>query len=136
MDKIKNLIDFFEEITETQEEQNMVDAAKEELALTNSVGYSLERINRAYAERALAISFLASAAIAAGWDVWRKKDEQMQMWVLYVETPQGQVSWHFDDRDFHLIELVHVAEDREWNGQYFGRSIPFSRSLMESVVLK
>ncbi|ASV42817.1 hypothetical protein [Vibrio phage JSF15] len=136
MNKIKKLIDFFEEITETQEEQDMVDAAKEELALTNSVGYSLERVNRAYAERALAISFLASAAIAAGWDVWRKKDERMQMWVLYVETPQGQVSWHFDDRDFHLIELVHVAEDREWNGHYFGRSIPFSRGLMESVVLK
>ncbi|AIZ01436.1 hypothetical protein CJY_0037 [Vibrio phage CJY] len=136
MSKIKQLIDFFEEITETQEEQDMVDAAKEELALTNSVGHSLERINRAYAERALAISFLASAAIAAGWDVWRKKDERMQMWVLYVETPRGQVSWHFDDRDFHLIELVHVAEDREWNGHYFGRSIPFSRGLMESVVLK
>lgn len=136
MDKIKKLIDLFEEITETQEEQDMVNDAKEELALTNSVGYSLGRINRAYAERALAISFLASAAIAAGWDVWRKKDERMQMWVLYVETPQGQVSWHFDDRDFHLIELVHVAEDREWNGHYFGRSIPFSRGLMESVVLK
>ncbi|YP_053030.1 hypothetical protein VP5_gp36 [Vibrio phage VP5] len=136
MGKIKKLIDFFEEIVGTQEEQDMVDTAREELTLINNASRDSERVDRAYSERALALSFFTSAAIAAGWDVWRKKDEQMQMWVLYVETPQGQVSWHFDDRDLHLIELVHVAEDREWNGHYFGRSIPFSRGLMESVVLK
>ncbi|AEM62935.1 hypothetical protein phiVC8_p38 [Vibrio phage phiVC8] len=136
MDAINKLIDFVNEIAENQEEQDLVDKAKVELAMTNSISHSLERVNRAYAERALAISFFASAAIAAGWDVWRKKDEHMGMWVLYVETPQGQVSWHFDDRDLYLIELIHVAEDREWNGQYFGRSIPFSRGLMQSVVLK
>jgi hypothetical protein len=72
-----------------------------------------------YSERnALAVA-LAKTVLANGGKAGTGVD--VSGWVvLYVDTPAGQVSWHFWEHDHHLLEGVPKYEG-EWDGKFTAR---------------
>jgi hypothetical protein len=58
-------------------------------------GPDLERWTEVYQERNAVVVALARMAQAAGWTVGQRNDPASEGWpVLYIDTPEGQVSWH------------------------------------------
>ena len=58
----------------------------------------------AYTERNRLISALAWMAIAFGWraGVWASDEPGWNL--VFVETPNGQLSWHYSDSEADLFE--------------------------------
>jgi hypothetical protein len=57
---------------------------------------------------------LARAGMALGWKVGQLTDPEAPGWpVLYVDTPHGQVSWHFPEPE--MPEDI-PAYEGEWDG--------------------
>lgn len=60
-----------------------------------SEGLNAERLAEAYADRNLVVQAFGQAMEALGWRVAWGIDPSEPDWpVLYIETPEGQVSWH------------------------------------------
>lgn len=95
-----------------------------DVSLAMVVAETKDRCNRAYSERAAAAVALARAAIALGWEAGIGTDTSAESveWsrVLYVDTPNGQVSWHIAPDDQHLLEGL-PEYPGEWNGTYLSR---------------
>lgn len=67
-----------------------------------------------YRERAILLSGLATfqnACIAPAPDA-----EPGFKYILYIETPEGQLSWHIADADLDLFAHVFRARSHEWDG--------------------
>lgn len=77
------------------------------------------RIERAYTERSYATAALARMALRAGYDAGTGVDDTPGMegfsTILYVDTPAGQVSWHYKDDDLWLLEGL-PSYDKDWDG--------------------
>lgn len=81
-----------------------------------------ERIakDRAYEERDRCVALLASLAIARGWTAGVAQTD-IEGWdsawhnCVYIELDQGQVSWHFHDRELPLFSHLPPYEGR-WDG--------------------
>lgn len=77
----------------------------------------------AYAERNRLVAALARCAQALGFPVGRGKHEDQPgvAWepdwrnVIYIRTPEGQVSWHVHDSEMHLFDWMPVV-DQPWDG--------------------
>jgi len=71
-----------------------------------------DALNQAYRER----NELAAAFASVVGNAWVGVDPLEPDWpVLYVDTPAGQVSWHFSPDDKHLIAHV-PRRDTPWDG--------------------
>lgn len=92
-----------------QQITRLLETQKEEL---------LDRLSAVYRERAEVVAALAGLARVAGWHVWVGDDDAlMDDWpVLYIETPVGQCSWHYNSRDAELIERFRDAARGQWDG--------------------
>lgn len=92
----------------------------------------IERIDRAYAERnALAVAF-CKMALAAGWPAGKGFDTSMDGgwgWLVYVDTPSGQVSWHMHPDQAHLVQALPDYAG-QWNGTYTARNVNWPLELL------
>jgi len=75
----------------------------------------------AYEERNRVVALLARLYLDKGFRVlqtrtsipgWNPEWERC----VYIETPEGQLSWHFHDRDAHLFEHVPKVASVDWDG--------------------
>lgn len=65
-----------------------------------------------YQERSELIAF----PVALFGGVLSYNDPQSPQWpVLYVESPEGQLSWHIDPHDLHGFQHVPVVQDYPWD---------------------
>lgn len=75
---------------------------------------------RAYEERSRCVALLASLAMARGWPAGVARTE-IEGWdpawhnCVYIELDQGQVSWHFHERELPLFSHLPPYEGR-WDG--------------------
>lgn len=89
-----------------------------------AAGVSTEKLNAVYRERVGCSVAFARAAIQLGWKAGLGLDAKGQQ-VLYVDTPNGQVSWHIWDTENDL--LVGLPQyDGEWDGEFRGRDAIWS----------
>lgn len=79
--------------------------------------------NSAYSERNNSVAFMAKIALIAGWKAYRAlHDETDESWendwrnILVIESPCGQLSWHFHDSEFHLISSLDLLSNYVWDG--------------------
>ncbi len=77
----------------------------------------------AYAERDKCVAALATLAHAMGWTVYlgTHVGEWEDDWrnIVFIDTPYGQVSWHYHDSErewFAWIGLVQPREPKAWDG--------------------
>jgi hypothetical protein len=59
-------------------------------------GTTMTTMDEVYTDRNNAVQLAAAFALLAGFRVgWRVDEQEGERWpVLYIDTPQGQVSWH------------------------------------------
>jgi hypothetical protein len=69
-----------------------------------------------YRERSRLIAFLASRFNCSLEPARDCEDDPDFNWVLYVDMPTGQVSWHIADWDLDLFDFVKRNEGRVWDG--------------------
>ena len=81
----------------------------------------IDRLNESYRQRALVIVKLAHLAQRLKYEVYRKEPKDGEWGILYIELPESQVSWHFSDKDAHMIEQFPIDNRDRWNGKYNGR---------------
>ena len=114
----------FAEVTE--QASAYVDAELEEeqvdesnYAVVGASDASKEKLDSVYAERnRLAVAF-ARMALAAGFRAGKGVDPDK--WpVVYVETPNGQVSWHIAESEASALEGL-PEYPGEWDGSYRAR---------------
>lgn len=76
-----------------------------------------------YRERNAVVIAFAQAARALGWTVGRLTDEQAPGWpVLYIDTPEGQVSWHFPESEMpDGIPMYHGRWDGHTTAEKYER---------------
>lgn len=79
------------------------------------------RKDAAYEERNRVVALLAALAMDMGWLVFRTKTAiagWSEDWhgCVYIETPQGQVSWHYHDSHSHLFTHLPERASWEWDG--------------------
>lgn len=75
----------------------------------------------AYDERNRVVALVAAMAMKDGWTVCQTRtsipgwDPEWENCV-YIDSPEGQLSWHFHDRHAHLFEHVPKVASHEWDG--------------------
>lgn len=84
-----------------------------------------DKLNEAYRQRALLAVKTAHLAQRLGYEVHRKEPMNGEWGILYIELPEGQMSYHFSDEDAHMIEQFKVDNSDRWNGKYNGRDERF-----------
>ena len=102
----------------------LVQAANQHEGLCKTVIEKQERINRVYSERSACIVALARTTIEAGRKAGVGEDSEGNT-VVYVDTPNGQVSWHVWDCDHWMLEDLPEYEG-EWDGTFKSRELKFS----------
>jgi hypothetical protein len=72
-----------------------------------------EAANAAYAERNRVV-----AALSKCFPCWYRADAKEPGWfVVYIELPTGQVSWHFRDEERELVAHVPIGMGGcDWDG--------------------
>jgi hypothetical protein len=93
-----------------------IEALKDEVAILRATVAGEQRMrNGAYTERNCLVALFARIFPSGlrktdipGWD---------QGWdnCVYIDTPVGQMSWHYHDSDAHLFEGL-PAYDKPWDG--------------------
>jgi hypothetical protein len=83
--------------------------------------------NDLYRERGIAAAVAGKMALQAGHKVG-VKDFFDGKKILYIDTPEGQISWAFDPADFDLLEGFSEF-DGEWDGSYASRTGELLRGL-------
>lgn len=75
--------------------------------------------DEAYSERDRVVAALCATAVALGWPVFlgTHVGEWEDDWrnIIYIETPYGQVSWHYHDSERNLF-WMHTMEGKPWDG--------------------
>ena len=79
------------------------------------------KVDAVYSERNRLAAALARMALAAGFKAGKGVDPDETKWpVIYVDTPNGQVSWHIAEADAHVLEgLPQYGE--QWDGTFKAR---------------
>ena len=101
------------------------DAANRRIQTAKDAADEIEKLrakaDSIYSERnRLAVAF-ARMALAAGFKAGTGVDPDETKWpVVYVETPNGQVSWHIASHDADILSGLPVYEG-QWDGTYRAR---------------
>lgn len=74
----------------------------------------------AYHQRDLAVALLARLAMASRWSAGVRPHEGPALdarWkrVVFIETPEGQLSWHFPEEEAHLFDAL-PSHPKAWDG--------------------
>lgn len=70
-------------------------------------------VEEVYEDRNLVVQLAAKLAIQCGYIVWWGVDPKEPDWpVLYIELPEGQLSWHLPKDDIALL----ISNHRRWDG--------------------
>jgi hypothetical protein len=72
--------------------------------------------NTSYSERAFLVSVIASAFPSSLEQALDCKDDPDFNWIVYVDTPAGQASWHIAETDLHYFRNIPRDEGRKWDG--------------------
>lgn len=79
--------------------------------------------DNAYNERDRCVSVIACLARALGWPVWlgtHEGDPWDEEWrnIVFVETPHGQVSWHYHDSERPMFSWIGLGmpTPKPWDG--------------------
>lgn len=89
-----------------------------------------DNLNKPYSERMMVVRLLA---ITCGFQYGVGKDDN-ENWddewrnVVYIDLPQGQVSWHIAPHDMHLFEDFPKYEGK-WDGNFNGNDVDFIKSM-------
>lgn len=69
----------------------------------------------AYRERNLMVKLFSRMAHHHGWlsVLWPESDE---WWILFVETPHGQMSWHLRQKEAIEFFWAPTAKTNPWDG--------------------
>lgn len=79
------------------------------------------KVNAVYSERNRLASAFARMALAAGFKAGKGVDPDETKWpVVYVDTPNGQVSWHIAEQDAYVLSSL-PEYGGEWDGQFRSR---------------
>ena len=80
------------------------------------------KVDGVYSERNRLAAAFARMALAAGFKAGKGVDPDETKWpVVYVETPNGQVSWHIASRDADILKGLPDYEgqwDKTWRARY------------------
>jgi hypothetical protein len=68
-----------------------------------------------YRERTYLIAYLASQHECSLEPANDCEDDPDFNWIIYIDLPTGQVSWHIADSDLDLLEFVPRNEGRKWD---------------------
>jgi len=102
----------FEDAKKLREGWDKADAENEKLrAKADSIYSERNRLAVAFARMALAAGFKAGTGVDPDETKWP---------VVYVETPNGQVSWHIASHDADILSGLPVYEG-QWDGTYRAR---------------
>ncbi len=77
----------------------------------------MEEVMDSYTERAYLISFISRLYPCKLGPAVDCEDDTIFNWILYVDSPEGQLSWHIADWDLHLFD--HVTRSMvpiKWDG--------------------
>lgn len=95
--------------------------------------------DNAYAERNKVVAALAKMAMYLGWPVVVDKTA-IEGWepewhnCLYIESPQGQLSWHFHDSEMYLLSnLPHTDRDRAFSRGWDGHTTEEKYQRLENL---
>lgn len=82
-----------------------------------------KRKNEAYTERNQVVAGLATACQALGFPVHRclhpaEDADWDPLWrfIVEIELPTGQITWHYTEAHSHLFEKFPLREDHVWDG--------------------
>lgn len=79
------------------------------------------KVNAVYSERNRLASAFARMALVAGFKAGKGVDPDETKWpVVYVDTPNGQVSWHIAEQDADVLSAL-PEYGGEWDGQFRSR---------------
>lgn len=84
-------------------------------------------INDVYTQRAIAVCLFIKTMAAAGYRYGKGRDEKRGMMVVYVDSIQGQVSWHTAPRDEHIFHDF-PPYPTAWDGTYLGCEPDFAKT--------
>lgn len=88
----------------------------------------MSELDDVYAERNAIVLAFAHMAELQGWDVGKVTDPSEPDWpVLMIQTPQGQVSWHFK-----ADELPPAVPD--YPGEWDGHDTPEKYARLQRLV--
>jgi hypothetical protein len=65
-----------------------------------------------YRERAELVALLASRFPSVIW----RNDADPDWPIIYIETPEGQLSWHLNFTDMDLFDHVPRVNTNQWDG--------------------
>lgn len=93
-----------------------------------------ERMNTIYKERNLVVLLAAKLAFESGHRAWLRKHPETDpdwdpkwMWIVFIEIPRGQLSWHIHESERSLFDFLPILQDEPWDGhtmdQKYGRII-------------
>lgn len=91
---------------------------------------SMDKLNEIYSERMIVVCMLAKMS---GCNYGLGKDDNVDWedeWrnVVYIDLPEGQVSWHIAPQDMHMFDDF-PAYQGKWDGTFNGRSAEFAKSV-------
>ena len=102
-------------------ESDMEDAADRIEAQAARIAELEAKVNAVYSERNRLASAFARMALVAGFKAGKGVDPDETKWpVVYVETPNGQVSWHIAEQDADVLSGL-PEYGGEWDGQFRSR---------------
>ena len=85
------------------------------------------KVDGVYSERNRLAAAFARIALAAGFKAGKGVDPDETKWpVVYVETPNGQVSWHIASRDADILKGLPDYEG-QWDGTWRARYADWCR---------
>ena len=84
------------------------------------------KVDAVYSERNRLAAAFARMALAAGFKAGKGVDPDETKWpVVYVDTPNGQVSWHIAEADQGALEGL-PQYNGEWDGKFTARDPAWS----------
>jgi len=84
------------------------------------------KVDAVYSERNRLAAAFARMAFAAGFKAGQGVDPDETKWpVVYVDTPNGQVSWHIAEADQGVLEGL-PQYNGEWDGKFTARDPAWS----------
>ena len=108
----------------TAREYERLQHAGAELAVTR------RKLEETYSERNKCVLVIAHMANDAGWRVTHRPDENEKGWnLVFIDTPAGQISWHFSDAELSGFAPFSVM-DTKWDGHSSGEKY---RRLLDAV---
>jgi hypothetical protein len=90
-----------------------------------------DRLNQAYSQRAYAAACMARMALSLGYkagigrDAIESNDPEWRV-ILYIDTPNGQVSWHIAPQDQWILDGL-PQYDAPWDGTFRSRDGSFAK---------